>query len=168
MWWLESTGGWVLDFIIFSVKLFTAHFHHCVTVERVLNNPSVKTTLSGETLLKFVKISIYHRIPCKLNLSGKTTWLERPLFLDINGGCYRQVSLYLDIVYAHSTFHATFVVSDSQIEVENPNASLYHGHGMALFWRSADFRKFSLSFIVSFRSHDFRLFCGSYIPDTHD
>ena len=36
--------------------------------------PPKKTTLSGKTSFHFVKISIHHWIPCKLNLSGKKTF----------------------------------------------------------------------------------------------
>ena len=42
-----------------------------------------------KTIFQFVKISINHWIPCKLNLSGKA------IFLDINDGHSRQVSLNL-------------------------------------------------------------------------
>ena len=61
--------------------------------------PSGKTILSEKTIFQFVKIYIYrliyHRISGKLNLSGKTTCLERPLFLYIKGGHSRSVSLLL-------------------------------------------------------------------------
>ena len=56
--------------------------------------PSRKTTLSGKTIFQVMKNSIFHWIPCKLSLCGKTTWLDRPLFIDIKPGRFRQVSLY--------------------------------------------------------------------------
>ena len=56
--------------------------------------PYEKTTLPGKTIFQFVKISIYHWTPYKLNPSGQTICLERLLFIDIEGSCSWEVSLY--------------------------------------------------------------------------
>ena len=47
--------------------------------------PSQTAILFGNDILQFVKISVFHWTPCKLNLLGNPTCLEWPLFLDISG-----------------------------------------------------------------------------------
>ena len=68
----------------------------------VWDDPVWKDTLSGSpNLWKFL---------CKLNLSGMIICQERPLFLDIKGGCTRQISLFMNpnhlktkrIVFTHT------------------------------------------------------------------
>ena len=59
-----------------------AYLNDYGTVKYIWNDFSGKTTLSGKTIMHFVKIFTIG-IPCKFNLSGTTKCLERPHFLEI-------------------------------------------------------------------------------------
>ncbi len=63
-------------------------------MRHLLSYPPWKDHPVGIDHFRFLKVCTYHWIPCTLNLLGKTTCLERSLFLDNKGGHPRQVPLY--------------------------------------------------------------------------